>query len=132
MGSPIFEDIENRFGVCKGHGDWCSSLANLGYLAPLILYFFSVDAKLLIVVWVYGRSGLCGCCPGVLGIYGGGCGRIYGGESQGNCSFDGLGKAVMSLSILLVFRVSVSSSSLSATLFFDLRIAIGLVFCRSY
>ena len=42
-----------------------------------------------------------------------------------------LEKDVASLSILLVFRVSVSSSLLSATLYFYPRVAIGLVLCRS-
>ena len=42
-----------------------------------------------------------------------------------------LEKSVKSLSVLLVFRVSVSSSSLSAKIFFDPRIDIVLVLCRS-
>ena len=41
-----------------------------------------------------------------------------------------LEKSVTSLSILLVFRVSFLSSSLSAALFFDPRVAIVLVLCR--
>ena len=42
-----------------------------------------------------------------------------------------LEKAVTSLSILLVFRVPGSSSSLSDALLFDPRVAIVLVPCRS-
>ena len=42
-----------------------------------------------------------------------------------------LEKAVTVFSILLVFRVSVLSSSLSAALFFDSHVAIVLVVCRS-
>ena len=42
-----------------------------------------------------------------------------------------LEKSVTSLSILLVFRVSVSSSSISAAIFFHPRVAIVLVICTS-
>ena len=42
-----------------------------------------------------------------------------------------LEKSVTSISILFVFRVLVSSSSLSAALFFDPRVAIVLVLRRS-
>ena len=42
-----------------------------------------------------------------------------------------LEKSETSLSILLVFRVSFSSSSLSAALFFGPHVSIVLVLCRS-
>ena len=53
-----------------------------------------------------------------------------GGDSCGH-SWLVLEKYVTNLSVLLGFRVSVSSSSLSAALFFDTHVAIVLVLRRS-